>query len=99
MVAIGSPLLDVIEMATDDQLAQLGLEKGSMTLIDLATANAVQEAMGAPRYVSGGSVANTTAGIAELAAPPASWAQSPTTRSAAPTAENLRAAGVEFEPH
>ena len=66
VVAIGSPLLDVIEMATDEQLARVGLEKGSMTLIDLATANAVQESMGAPRYVSGGSVANTTAGIAEL---------------------------------
>ena len=59
-------MLDVIEMATDEQLARVGLEKGTMTLIDLATANAVQEPMGAPRYVSGGSVANTTAGIAEL---------------------------------
>ena len=66
VVAIGSPLLDVIEMASDEQLAQVGLEKGSMTLIDLVTANAVQEFMGAPRFVSGGSVANTTAGIAEL---------------------------------
>ena len=66
VVAIGSPLLDVIELASDEQLAQVGLEKGSMTLIDLVTANAVQEFMGAPRYVSGGSVANTTAGIAVL---------------------------------
>ena len=63
VVAIGSPLLDVIELATDEQLARLGLEKGSMTLIDLATASAVQESMGAPRFVSGGSVANSTAGI------------------------------------
>ena len=66
VVAIGSPLLDVIELATDEQLARVGLEKGSMTLVDLATANAVQEFMGDPRFVSGGSVANTTAGIAVL---------------------------------
>ncbi|HEX4434205.1 MAG TPA: hypothetical protein VH012_05215, partial [Acidimicrobiales bacterium] len=66
VVALGSPLLDVIEMATEEQLHQVGLEKGSMTLIDLATANSVQEFMGAPRFVSGGSVANTTAGIAML---------------------------------
>ena len=85
VVAIGSPLLDVIEMATSEQLAQVGLEKGSMTLIDLVTANAVQGFMGAPRYVSGGSVANTTAGIAELGERQASSGLWPTTRSAGPT--------------
>ncbi len=85
VVAIGSPLLDVIEMASDDQLAQVGLEKGSMTLIDLVTANSVQEFMGAPRFVSGGSVANTTAGIAELGGTAGFVGAWPTTRSAGPT--------------
>ncbi len=66
VVAIGSPLLDVIDMATEAQLAEVGLEKGSMTLVDLVKANAVQGSMAAPRFVSGGSVANTAAGIAEL---------------------------------
>jgi sugar/nucleoside kinase (ribokinase family) len=66
VVAIGSPLLDVIELASGEQLAQSGLVKGSMTLIDLAKAKEIQALMVTARHVSGGSVANTTAGIAEL---------------------------------
>ena len=99
VVAIGSPLLDVIELATDEQLAQVGLEKGSMTLVDLATANAVQELMGAPRFVSGGSVANTTAGIAVLGGTAGFVGAVADDEVGRTYTENLRAAGVEFEPH
>jgi sugar/nucleoside kinase (ribokinase family) len=66
LVAIGSPLLDVLETTRDDVLNQVGLVKGSMTLIDLAKATAIQGVMQAPRFVSGGSVANTAVGLAEL---------------------------------
>ena len=99
VVAIGSPLLDVIEMASYEQLAAIGLEKGSMTLIDLATANAVQEYMGAPRYVSGGSVANTTAGIAELGGRAGFVGAVADDEVGRTYARQLRQAGVEFEPH
>ena len=99
VVAIGSPLLDVIAMASAEQLAKVGLEKGSMTLIDLVTANAVQESMGDLRYVSGGSVANTTAGIAELGGQAGFVGAVADDEIGRTYAENLRAAGVEFEPH
>ena len=99
VVAIGSPLLDVIELATDEQLAQVGLEKGSMTLIDLPTARAVQDFMGTPRFVSGGSVANTTAGIAFLGGTAGFLGAVADDEVGRTYAENLRAAGVEFEPH
>ncbi len=66
VVAIGSPLLDVIELASGEQLTLSGLAKGSMTLIDLAKAKEIQALMVTARHVSGGSVANTAAGIAEL---------------------------------
>jgi sugar/nucleoside kinase (ribokinase family) len=99
VVAIGSPLLDVIELATVEQLAEVGLEKGSMTLVDLATASAVQESMGAPRFVSGGSVANTTAGIAVLGGSAGFVGAVADDEVGRTYAENLRAAGVEFEPH
>ena len=99
VVAIGSPLLDVIELATVEQLARVGLEKGSMTLIDLDTAHSVQELMGAPRYVSGGSVANTTAGIAVLGGSAGFVGAVADDEVGRTYAENLRAAGVEFEPH
>ena len=99
VVAIGSPLLDVIEMATDEQVAQVGLQKGSMTLIDLSTAIAVQERLGAPRLVSGGSVANTVAGIAGLGGTAGFVGAVADDEVGRTYVQNLRAAGVEFEPH
>jgi sugar/nucleoside kinase (ribokinase family) len=98
-VAIGSPLLDVIDTATEAQVARTGLEKGSMTLIDLDAANAVLAHMGEPRYVSGGSVANTTAGIAELGGAAGFVGTVADDEAGRTYAEDLRAAGVEFEPH
>jgi sugar/nucleoside kinase (ribokinase family) len=98
VVAIGSPLLDVIDMATSAQLAGLGLEKGSMTLIDLVTATAVQASMAAPRFVSGGSVANSAAGIAELGGRAGFVGAIADDEVGRTYAEHLRAAGVEFEP-
>ncbi|HWD56268.1 MAG TPA: adenosine kinase [Acidimicrobiales bacterium] len=99
VVAIGSPLLDVIELAHGEQLVQSGLAKGSMTLIDLEKANEVQALMRAPRYVSGGSVANTTAGVTELGGTAGFVGTVADDEIGRTYAENLRAAGVEFEPH
>jgi sugar/nucleoside kinase (ribokinase family) len=86
-------------MATEAQLAQVGLEKGSMTLVDLVKANAVQASMAAPRFVSGGSVANTAAGIAELGGRAGFVGAVADDEVGRTYTENLRAAGVEFEPN
>jgi sugar/nucleoside kinase (ribokinase family) len=99
VVAIGSPLLDVIALTSDEDLSRTGLEKGSMTLIDLVTANAVQASMSEPRYVSGGSVANTTAGIAALGGAAGFVGAVADDDVGRTYSENLRSAGVEFEPH
>ena len=99
VVAIGSPLLDVIELASAGQLAQSGLAKGSMTLIDLVKAREIQSLMVTARHVSGGSVANTTAGIAELGGTAGFVGAVADDEVGHTYAENLRAAGVEFEPH
>ena len=66
VVGIGSPLVDVLCTATEPVLAGTGLVKGSMTLVDLARAEEVYDAMGAGVEVSGGSAANTMAGVAAL---------------------------------
>jgi sugar/nucleoside kinase (ribokinase family) len=99
VVAIGSPLLDVIELATGEQLSRSGLAKGSMTLIDLPKAQEIQALMVSARHVSGGSVANTTAGIAELGGTAGFVGTVADDEVGHTYAENLRAAGVEFEPH
>jgi sugar/nucleoside kinase (ribokinase family) len=98
LVAIGSPLLDVLESATEELLERVGLVKGSMTLIDLATANAVQASLSTPRYVSGGSVANTAAGVAELGGLAGFIGTVADDEVGRTYVENLRSAGVEYEP-
>jgi sugar/nucleoside kinase (ribokinase family) len=99
VVAIGSPLLDVIALTSDEEVSRSGLEKGSMTLIDLVTAEAVQASMTAPRYVSGGSVANTVAGVAALGGAAGFVGAVADDKVGRAYSEHLRGTGVEFEPH
>jgi sugar/nucleoside kinase (ribokinase family) len=66
VVAIGSALVDVLTHADVEDLRRFDMVKGSMTLVDLARAAAVYEAMGPAIEVSGGSAANTAVGVAAL---------------------------------
>ena len=66
VVGIGSPLVDVICRIDDATLDRLGLVKGSMELIALDHAEAIYASMGSSIEVSGGSAANTVAGVAAL---------------------------------
>ncbi|HLX88567.1 MAG TPA: adenosine kinase [Acidimicrobiales bacterium] len=66
VVALGSALVDVLTHAPDSDLLRLELAKGSMALVDLARAADLYGAMGPATEVSGGSAANTAAGVAAL---------------------------------
>jgi sugar/nucleoside kinase (ribokinase family) len=99
VIAIGSPLLDVLAMTSDEMLLQVGLTRGSMTLIDLAQAEAVQAAMTTPRFVSGGSVANTAAGVAALGGRAGFVGAVADDEVGRTYADQLRAAGVEYDLH
>ena len=99
LVAVGSPLLDVLDTAPDETLEQVGLVKGSMTLIDLAQAAAIQAMMHAPRFVSGGSVANTAVGLAELGGRAGFVGAVADDEVGHTYVEDLRAAGVAVQPH
>lgn len=63
---IGNAIVDVIAESTDAFLAEQKLTKGAMTLIDADQAEALYQAMPAARESSGGSAANTAAGLAAL---------------------------------
>jgi sugar/nucleoside kinase (ribokinase family) len=65
-VAVGSALVDVLTHAGAEDLERLDMVKGSMTLVDLARAATVYDAMGPAIEVSGGSAANTAVGVAAL---------------------------------
>lgn len=66
VVAVGSALVDVLAPATDEDLDRLGLVKGSMELVDRRRSAELYAAMASADEVSGGSAANTAAGIAAL---------------------------------
>ncbi|MEX2629763.1 MAG: adenosine kinase [Tistlia sp.] len=68
VVGIGNAIVDVLTHAEESFLGAQSLEKGSMTLIDTARAEALYAAMGPAVESSGGSAANTMAGLASLGA-------------------------------
>ena len=66
VVGIGNALVDVISNEDDRFLADQGLVKGSMALIDEDRATDLYESMGVGTEMSGGSAANTVAGVASF---------------------------------
>ncbi len=66
ITGIGNAIVDVITHADDQALHGLDLVKGAMTLIDAERAAAIYAAMGPAIECSGGSAANTIAGLASL---------------------------------
>src|SRR3569833_2837638 len=68
VLGIGNAIVDVIARADDDFLVAQGMRKGAMTLIDEARAQAIYDAMGPATESSGGSAANTIAGVASFGA-------------------------------
>jgi len=66
IVAIGNAIVDVISREDDSFISRHGLAKGGMQLIDARTAEQLYAAMGTGLESSGGSAANTLAGMAAL---------------------------------
>ena len=66
--AIGSALVDILAETADDLVGSLGLAKGSMQLVDLAASQAIHSRLHGTTERSGGSAANTVAGLASLGA-------------------------------
>ncbi|AOO79871.1 adenosine kinase [Bosea vaviloviae] len=66
VLALGNAIVDVIASAEEDFLAKHDLAKGAMMLIDEARAEALYAAMGPGKVISGGSAANTIAGLASF---------------------------------
>lgn len=66
VVGIGNAIVDVLAQASDSFVTEQDLPKGSMTLIDMSRAEHLYGVMGPATEVSGGSCANTMAGLASL---------------------------------
>ena len=66
VVGIGNAIVDVLVQADDDLIDNFELTKGTMTLVDEAQAERLYASVGPGLETSGGSAANTLAGVAQL---------------------------------
>jgi len=66
VVGIGNAIVDVLVQADDAVIEGFGLTKGTMALIDQDQAESLYSKLGPGLETSGGSAANTLAGIAQL---------------------------------
>ena len=66
VLGLGNSLMDIIAEADDAYLVGQDMVKGAMTLIDEERAEALYAARRHPRFVSGGSAANTIVGVASF---------------------------------
>jgi sugar/nucleoside kinase (ribokinase family) len=97
VIGIGNAIVDVLAHADDAFVAAHGLAKGAMTLIDADTAKVLYDAMAPAIECSGGSAANTIAGLASLGARSAFIGKVRDDQLGAVFRHDIRALGVGFE--
>ncbi len=97
VVGIGNAIVDVLARAEDDFLAEAGVQKGIMQLIDMDRAVDLYSRVGPAKEISGGSAANTIAGIAHLGGRTAYVGKVKDDQLGAIFAHDLRAQGAVYE--
>ncbi len=98
VVAVGNAIVDVIARTDDGFIDRHGMVKGSMALIDSGAAHAIYDDMPPATEVSGGSAANTVAGMASLGGSVGFVGQVATDELGQVFTHDVRAAGVHFDP-
>lgn len=97
VVGVGNAIVDVISRTDDAFLASQGLVKGSMNLIDEARADQLYGLTGPAIEASGGSAANTMAGVASLGGTASYIGKVSDDFLGEVFAHDLRSAGVGFD--
>ncbi len=96
VIAIGNAIVDVMAPSEDELIERFGLVRGGMTLVDTERAHELYEAMGPAREISGGSAANTLAGLAALGSRCAFIGQVADDQLGEVFAHDIRAGGISF---
>jgi sugar/nucleoside kinase (ribokinase family) len=97
VVAIGDAIVDVIATCDDQFLEERRLPKGSMQLLSAKEADDLYSSMGPAREVSGGSAANSMAGVAALGLGAAFVGQVADDQLGDIFAHDMQSLGVRFE--
>jgi len=97
VTGIGNAIVDIIAQTDDAFLTRHAIAKGGMTLIDAAAATQLYGAMGPGVETSGGSAANTIAGIAGFGGRAAFIGKVQQDQLGEVFAHDLRALGVQYD--
>ncbi len=97
VVGVGNAIVDVIATVDEAFIAEHDLNKGAMTLIDADRATSLYAAMPPGIEASGGSAANTAAGLASLGSKAAYLGKVRDDQLGEVFIHDLRAAGVGFD--
>jgi sugar/nucleoside kinase (ribokinase family) len=97
VIAIGNAIVDVIAPCSDELIEELQLNRGGMTLVDNARARELYDAMGPACETSGGSAANTLAGLAALGAQCAFIGQVAEDQFGQVFAHDIHSVGIDFD--
>jgi sugar/nucleoside kinase (ribokinase family) len=97
LLGIGNAIVDVLARCDDSFISAQGLNKGAMTLIDAARAEALYAAMPPAVEVSGGSAANTMAAFASLGGKGAFIGKVAGDQLGQVFRHDIRAAGIAFD--
>ncbi len=97
VIGIGNAIVDVMSPASDELIEELQLNRGGMTLVDADRARELYDAMGPAREISGGSAANTLAGLSALGAQCAFVGQVADDQLGEVFAHDIRAVGIDFD--
>src|SRR3954464_5405260 len=96
VLAIGNAIVDILAYAEDALVEELDLARGAMTLIDEERSAFLYRRLGPAREVSGGSCANTIAGVASLGGRGAYIGRVRDDQLGGVFSHDIRAAGVTF---
>ncbi|MDB5696077.1 MAG: carbohydrate kinase [Sphingomonas bacterium] len=98
VTAIGNAIVDILARAEDDFIAANGMTKGAMQLVfSPEEADALYAKMGPGQEVSGGSAANTIAGMAALGSACGFIGQVADDQLGQVFAHDIRAAGIRYD--
>jgi len=96
VLAIGNAIVDIMAKCDDSFIATHALNKGGMMLVDADQSKALYDAMGPAREISGGSAANTLAGMASMGNTCAFIGQVADDQLGTIFAHDIRAVGIDF---
>ena len=97
VVGIGNAIVDVISRESEAFISEHGLIRGAMTLVEADRSTALYSAMSPAIETSGGSVANTMAGVASFGGRAGFIGKVRDDQLGAVFAHDIRAVGVDFD--